>query len=515
MEMFKASNFEEDFRLFDEYINSGRSQAFYNLESLCICFPGRLTGSDALESSLDFLTELGCRYMNLPNLKVQSVCVPCWDRGNSDEEKLVVQINPGTVEFPLPNPTRREIMCLANGMSIGANNVKGKIIVVKSFEELKILGGDNSEGVNFIYGNIVLIDYSPFVLYKDQTKYRGYGPIECSKYGAVACITRSLAPNNSTSGIHTGTMHPFPEDMKAIPAACISIEDSDLLTRLNKRGYELIGELNLPCSINAQRPTRMSRNIIFEIEGNDNAIKNQVVLLGAHTDSWDCQHNGCQGAHDDGQGVIILLELLRIIKELNLKPRRTIRIVLFVDEEVRQSGAQAYCDECSDHENIIAAIETDLGAGPVIGWGFTGSNEGRDVLREIISPLNFFSKDKIEWWENQFATKNQDIEPSNIKNILTNEEDNINRYAVNYVDEEWEGWGIDTRPLIFQKNIPGILLRHNDTFWNNDYFHHHHTLSDSINNVDPKLLELNLKILISTAWLLANHDKVIPRKKSM
>ncbi len=505
--------FDETLRLFNEYISDGRSQAFFNLESLCICYPGRITGSDSLESAIDFFIELGCNYMNLPNLNVQNVCVPCWDRGNSNEERLVVDISPGTVKFPLPNPTRREIMCLANGMSIGANKLKGKIIVVRSFEELKVLGGDNIEGINFINGNIVLIDYSPFVLYKDQTKYRGYGPIECSKYGAIACITRSLAPNNSTSGIHTGTMHSFPEDIKAIPAACISIEDSDLLTRLNKRGYEIMGELNLPCSINVDRPTRMSRNIIFEIKGNDDTIKNQVVLLGAHTDSWDCQHNGCQGAHDDGQGVIILLEILRIMKELDLKPRRTIRIVLFVDEEVRQSGAQAYCDACIDHENIIAAIETDLGAGPVIGFGFTGCDEGREIFKEIISPLSFFEKDKTEWWENQFALKNQDLQASNIKSVVTNEENNINRYAVNYVDNSWEGWGIDTRPLIFQKNVPGILLRHNDTFWNNDYFHHHHTLSDSINNIDPKLLELNLKVLISTAWLLANHDKIIPRSK--
>ena len=202
--------FDETISLFNDYISNGKSQAFFNLESLCICYPGRITGSDSLESALDFFIELGCNYMNLPNLKVQNVCVPCWDRGNSNEERLVVDINPGTVKFPLPNPTRREIMCLANGMSIGANKLKGKIIVVKSFEELKVLGGDNVEGINFIYGNIVLIDYSPFVLYKDQTKYRGYGPIECSKYGAIACITRSLAPNNSTSGIHTGTMQSFP-----------------------------------------------------------------------------------------------------------------------------------------------------------------------------------------------------------------------------------------------------------------------------------------------------------------
>ncbi len=84
---------------------------------------------------------------------------------------------------------------------------------------------------------------------------------------------------------------------------------------------------------------------------------------------------------------------------------------------------------------------------------------------------------------------------------------------VNHVDDEWEGWGIDTRPLIFQKNVPGILLRHNDTFWDEDYFHHHHTLSDSINNVDPALLELNLKVILGTAWLLANSPRIIPRMK--
>jgi Zn-dependent M28 family amino/carboxypeptidase len=125
---------------------------------------------------------------------------------------------------------------------------------------------------------------------------------------------------------------------------------------------------------------------VFEIKGTEKP--EEIVIVGGHTDSWDCQFAGCQGAHDDGQGVVVALETIRILHEAGLRPKRTIRAVLFVDEEVTQSGAIAYMQaHRHEAENIVAAMETDLGAGPVCGFGFSGSEKGRETLRELLRPL--------------------------------------------------------------------------------------------------------------------------------
>ena len=123
-----------------------------------------------------------------------------------------------------------------------------------------------------------------------------------------------------------------------------------------------------------------TRNIIFEIPGcGSNGNADEIVLIGGHTDSWECHHLSCQGAHDDGQGVMVCLEALKMIKDSGIIPSRTIRCVLFVDEECRQSGAKAYLEQCKDVEKIVCAMETDLGAGPVIGFGFTGGEGGAKI----------------------------------------------------------------------------------------------------------------------------------------
>ena len=184
-----------------------------------------------------------------------------------------------------------------------------------------------------------------------------------------------------------------------------------------------------------------------------------------------------------------------MIQESGLVPDRTIRCVLFVDEECRQSGATAYLEACTDVDNITAAIETDLGAGPVIGFGFSGGDGGQAVVREILEPMSVINKFKKN-------LKDDEGKP------LCGENDCVNR-----VDDSWSGAGVDTEPLIKRGGVPGLLLRHEDTFWLHDYFHHHHTASDTIDHVDQGLLMLNLHCMMSAAWLLDNTDKEIPRGK--
>jgi carboxypeptidase Q len=340
-------------------------------------------------------------------------------------------------------------------------------VIVHSWEELHALGDEQK-----LAGKIVLFDYQHFITYGHHNSFRGRGANAAAKYGAVAVLIRSLAPDSTTSGPHTGSQEPYAMDANgkevAIPAACIAVEDAELLSRLSKRGHGLSACLTLPCHF---LPDRTSRNLVFEIKGTD--LAHEIVIVGGHTDSWDCQFGCCQGAHDDGQGVVIALEIVRTLHQLGMRPRRTIRAVLFVDEEVRQRGAQAYADaHAAEAHNIVAAIETDLGVGPVCGFGFSGKPEARQTLRELLQPLSVLG-------------------------------------SVNAVDERWSGKGVDITPLIEQHGVPGLLLRHEDTWWNSEYFHLHHTASDTIDHVDKGLLLRNMQVLLCTTWILANSEETL------
>lgn len=363
---------------------------------------------------------------------------------------------------------------LANGTSVGTgiDGVTAEVCIVNSWDDLERLGKENQ-----LTGKIVLFDYKHFITYGHHNSFRGRGANAAAKYGAVAVLIRSLAPDSTTSGPHTGGQEPYCEEgttaagtppVRAIPAACIAVEDAELISRLAARGHTLSVCLTLPCYI---LPDRTSRNLVFELKGS--ALPEEVVIIGGHTDSWDCQFGCCQGAHDDGQGVVIALEIVRILHELGLRPRRTVRAVLFVDEEVRQRGAQAYADaHAAEAQHIVAAIETDLGVGPACGFGFSGKAESWEVLRRLLAPLS----------------------------VLGN---------VNQVDERWSGKGVDITPLIEQHGVPGLLLRHEDTWWNAEYFHLHHTASDTIDHVDKTLLLRNLQVLLGTVWILANAEETL------
>lgn len=451
-------------------------RVYYNLETLCICFPGRISGSENLEKALDFLVEYGQENYPVGCCQAETVtCVPCWTRGDWRKETCSITIIPSTIAKPTPYPLQREMRVLANGLSVGTgpDGVSGEIVIIHSWEELTSIG--ESGGIT---NKIVLYDYQNWITYGDHAAFRGKGAHEAAKYGAVAVLIRTLTPNTSTSGPHTGSQRPYDDSVPAIPAACLSIEDTELLSRLAQRGHGLSATVTLPCS---QGPDRLSRNIVFEIKGSE--LPDEVVVLGGHTDCWDCQHASCQGAHDDGQGVIIAMEVIRILLEAGVQPRRTIRAVLFVDEEVRQSGAVAYAEahrEEASSGKIVAAIETDLGVGPVCGFGYSGSDEGRQLLRTLLQPLG----DALG--------------------------ESLGRSVVN-VDDKWSGHGVDISPLIDRFKVPGLLLRHEDSWWNEEYFHFHHTASDTIDHVDKDKLMMNLAVLLGATWTLANSKETLPR----
>jgi carboxypeptidase Q len=156
-----------------------------------------------------------------------------------------------------------------------------------------------------------------------------------------------------------------------------------------------------------------------------------------------------------------------------------------VDEEVKQSGAIAYADahaqECMD-KKIVAAIETDLGVGPVCGFGYSGKASARAQLRELLIPLTSAL--------NEFQAASTDG----------------SKLTTLSVDDRWSGHGVEISPMIDRFQVPGLLLRHEDTWWNDDYFHMHHSTADTIDHVDVNLMRLNFQVLIGAVWILANSD---------
>jgi carboxypeptidase Q len=447
-------------------------RVYTTLESLCICFPARLAGTENLEHSLDFLLEYGKDHVPHDLCWAEEVSgVPHWVRGDWRQEVCEVTIIPSATAKPTPFPLTRSIRVLANGLSIGTgkDGVHGPLKIIHSWEELQQAGTRGE-----LQGCIVLYDYKHFVTYGDHNSFRAKGANAAATFGAIGVLIRTLAPDTTFSGPHTGVQQEYHVDRNgaqiAVPAGCIAVEDAELLSRLAQRGHTFSATLCLPCTM---LPERTSRNLVFEIRGTE--LPDEVVVVGGHTDCWDCQHGCCQGAHDDGQGVVIALEIVCLLHRLGMRPRRTVRAVLFVDEEVRQSGAIAYAKAHGGEESrrMVAAIETDLGVGPVCGFGFTGTPEGRTLLRELLRPL---------------------------ESLLG---------AVTEVDERWSGKGVDISPLIEEHGVPGLLLRHSDTWWNGEYFHIHHSASDTIDHVDKDLLKLNFQVLLCTVWILANAEKAL------
>eukprot|EP01038_Epipyxis_sp_PR26KG_P013848 gene13848-18572_t len=473
---YKTSNLS----LIMELAKNNVDNVYNLLELLCICYPSRITGSESLEKSLDFLYNYGINN-GIPSYNCQQEVVgeiPCWDRGDWREEYCRIQISTNDNydnKLPLPCPNIRDIRVLANGLSIGTTKegLSGEIIVVSSFDQLQ----DSSSQVK---GKIVLYDYKNYIDYGLHAYLRRKGANEASKYGAIAVLIRSLTPDGSTSGPHTGGQEPYDitNKISPIPAACISVEDTELISRLTRHGYIIHGTLHLPCY---QLADRSSRNLIFEIKGSE--FPDEVVLIGGHTDSWDCHMCGCQGAHDDGQAVCICLEIIKIFSQNGLIPRRTIRAVLFTDEEIAQRGADEYSRRYGERindpnnnnkEKIVTAIETDLGVGLVNGFGFTGTSLAREKLRtHLLKPISKLIGKELR------------------------------------IEDEWTGRGVDISPLIDDYKVPGLLLRHEDSWWVNDYFHLHHTNSDTIDKIDKKNLELNLQVLMLSVWILANTDDAL------
>jgi len=330
------------------------NRAMERLAYLCDRFGPRLSGSTNLEAAIDWiLGEL--KADGFDRVTGEPVEVTRWVRGKESLRML----SPHAMELPM----------LGLGGSVGTapEGLVADCLVVTNFAELRARESE-------VRGRIVLFN-AAFTSYGETVSYRVQGAIAAAKAGAVASLVRSVAPYSLRTP-HTGMMSYDPAVTK-IPHAAIAAEDADRLMREQQRGTRLRLELNMSARTDPN-PAR-SRNVVADLLGSESP--GEIVVMGGHIDSWDVG----QGAQDDGGGCMAAWEVMRLVKELGLRPKRTMRLVLWTNEENGLGGAKAYVEahrqEMAHH---VLAFESDEGIFAPTGFRFTGSERGMKLLRGLL-----------------------------------------------------------------------------------------------------------------------------------
>lgn len=340
--------------IFNEALSNRTS--YENLRVLCKEHKGRITGSPEAEGAVNYTFQL-MQKMDLDTVFKQEVRVPRWVRG--DMEKARIESSAfGEKEVP--------VTALGTSIGTGENGLQAEIIELKNFDELEALGKE------LIEGKIVFFNHpmdptmlNTFSAYGEAGAYRTTGAARAAEYGAVGVVVRSLTTALDDFP-HTGVMRYNP-DVKKIPAVAISTNGAELLSTWLKADPALKFNFRTTCK---NLPDVISHNVIGELRGTE--FPEEIITVGGHLDAWEPG----EGAHDDGGGCMQSLEVLRLYKALGIKPKRTIRAVMFMDEEVAQSGGKEYAHQAElKGEQHYFALESDRGVLMPRGFGVSGKDE--------------------------------------------------------------------------------------------------------------------------------------------
>jgi carboxypeptidase Q len=431
------------------------NDAYESLAYLCDRFGHRLSGSETLERAIDWsVAEMAAA--GLENAHKEEVMVPAWIRGKESARVL--------------EPAAHELSLLGLGRSIGTNGqpLRAELVVVGSFDELTELGAEE------VSGKIVLYDV-PYTDYGETVQFRGKGASEAARLGAVAALVRSVGPISYDTP-HTGALR-YDEELPKIPSAAITIENSTMLRRMQERGERIVVELNMEAHM---ADDRLSHNAIAEIRGRERP--DEIVVIGGHIDSWDVG----QGAQDDGTGCVLAMQAARLLERLNLRPRRTVRVVLFTNEENGLRGGEQYRDDHRDElERHVAAIETDTGNGLASGFRVdvrTDPLEGDDATVEARQ-------------QELLSGVLAQLEPLRALLKPLDADTFIPAFS-----------GADVMPIAKE----GVLCfgMNHDT---SHYFDIHHTEADTFDKIEKADLDQNVAILAVMTYLLAEMpDRLLP-----
>ena len=412
----------------------------------------RLTGSAQAAKAVEYvaseLKAIGCE------VQLEKVTVPQWVRG---EETAAL------IEFPgqAQNTTQKIVLCaLGDSVATPPEGIEADVIALRNFDELKSMPRDK------VAGKIVLFNY-PFdkqmaaegrggEAYGEAVVYRSDGPSTAARQGAVACLIRSVGGADYRL-LHTGQTD-YAGDAPKIPAGAVTAEDADLIADLVRQGPVKMKLVLTPQTL----PNVESANVIGDIKGSEHP--EQIIIASGHLDSWDLG----TGAIDDGAGVAVSMEAANLIQKLHLKPKRTIRVIAWMNEENGSAGSKQYA---KDHEkewaNHFAAMETDGGAGHPLGINIKGKPEVKQMLAPVAAILQESG--------------------AGILHLV-------------------EHCGADIEPLE-KAGVPSFSPIQDSRF----YFNYHHTAADTLDKIMPKELAENSAVVAVAAYALAGMEQPLPR----
>jgi carboxypeptidase Q len=413
------------------------STAYRRVGVLADQFGARFSGTPQLEAAIDWILAR-MREDGLDNVRGEPVMVPRWVRG---EESL-----------ELVSPRKQKLRVLGLGGSVGtpSSGITAPVLVVSSFDEL-------TRRASEARGRIVLFD-APFTTYGETVQYRGRGAIAAARAGAEATLVRSIA-SFSMQSPHTGGMR-YDSTVTRIPAAAVSVEDAMMLHRMQDRGERIVVTLRMDASM---LPDAQSRNVVAEVRGRE--LPDEIVVVGGHIDSWDVG----QGVMDDAGGSFAAWEAVRLLKQLGLRPRRTVRVVMWTNEENGLRGATAYSDaHAAEIAKHILAIESDGGTFSPLGFGVKGSDATFAVARSV-APL-------------------------------------LARIGAGVIEREQGSPGADISPLV-ALGVPGMGLNVDPT----RYFWYHHSEADTYDILDADEFARCVAAMAVMAYVVAEMQDPLPR----
>ncbi len=434
--------------IYDEALDHG--EAYGHLHDLCFNIGSRLSGSPEAAAAVEWAENVLKNY-SFDKVYLQEVMVPHWVRGDVETGIVTLQ-----------SQEMYEMNICALGGSIGTDaGVEAEVIEVHGIKELEELGHER------IAGKIVFFNrpmdqklINTFNAYSGCVDQRGSGANEAAKYGAIGVLVRSM--NTRTDDFpHTGGTN-YQDGVEKIPAAAISTADADSLSNFLIKNTSLKFKMNLSCEL---LPDVLSHNVIAEIKGSE--FPDEVIMVGGHLDSWDKGH----GAHDDGAGCVQSMEVLRIFKAIGYKPKRTIRCVLFMNEENGAKGAKKYAEVSkekitaeSDQEKHIAAIESDRGGFSPRGFFIDGADDKKQsYLEKLLSWTELFKPYDVHVFE--FGYSGVDI------NFLKDQ----NFALIGFIPDSQR------------------------------YFDHHHSDFDTFDQVNKRELHLGAATIASLVYLIDHY----------
>jgi carboxypeptidase Q len=388
----------------------------------------RLSGSPQLSRAIQWaVAEM--KRDGLENVHTEPVMVPRWVRGQESAE--------------IVDPAHQRIAMLGLGDSVGTgqNGVVAEVVSVRSFADL-------DSAAARVRGHMVLFNV-PFNGYEQTRPFRSDGPSRAAQLGAVAVLVRSIGPPGLRLP-HTGSVT-YSSNAPRVPAAAIATEDADRIQRLLDRGERVTVRLQMEAH---REPDVESANVVGELRGREHP--EELIVVGGHLDSWDVG----AGASDDGAGCVATWEAVRLMKTLGLRPRRTVRVVLWTNEENGTRGAEAYRDaHAAELSHHVMMLEADTGVFRPVSFGVTANGRAQDTIRAIASLLTGIDAQRVT--------------PG--------------------------GGGSDIGPSASGAGIPA--LSYNGT---GDYFLVHHTDADTVDKIAPTDVSRAAAAIAVVAYVVAD-----------